>query len=148
MFQLQSLSDNIHQKEVKVYKSCMQRNILLLLFPLVLSNISVLIGMHSSAVCASQALSSFGMHGNEVLHSNSLISRFLDWQMMCHTETIIHVCACSRNQYVLTITMFVHRYTDVMQHQLHAFCHISDAPHRNSHSIETYVVNFSRYSEF
>ena len=52
MFQLQSLSDNIHQKEVKVYKSCMQRNILLL-FPLVLSNVLLLISMHSSAVCAS-----------------------------------------------------------------------------------------------
>jgi hypothetical protein len=70
MFQLQSLSDNIHQKEVKVYEFCMQRNILLLLFPLVLSNLSVLIGMHSSAVCAIQVLSSCGMHGDELLHKN------------------------------------------------------------------------------
>jgi len=44
MFQLQSLSDNIPQKEVKVYKFCMQRNILLLLFPLMLWNLSLLIG--------------------------------------------------------------------------------------------------------
>jgi hypothetical protein len=69
MFQHQSLSDNIHQKEVKVYKFSIQRSILLLLFPLVLSNLSVLIGMYGSAVCAIQALSSCGMHGNEVLHS-------------------------------------------------------------------------------
>jgi hypothetical protein len=72
MFQLKSLAHDIHQKEVKLYKSCMQRNIFLLLFPLMLSDLSVLIGMHSSAVCALQALSSCGMHGNEVLRSNIL----------------------------------------------------------------------------
>jgi len=67
MFRLQPFSDNVHQKEVKVYKSCIQRNILLLLFPLLLSKLSVLFGMHSRAVFAIQALSSCGMHGNELL---------------------------------------------------------------------------------
>ena len=50
----------------------MQRTMLLLLFPLVLPNLSVLIGMHSSAVCAIQALSPCGVHGDELLHNNIL----------------------------------------------------------------------------